>query len=48
MLNDNMNEQTEIMTGEMKNRLGDLICVAPWTELDLFCEFVTTQERKCF
>ena len=34
MIYDNLYEQTE-MRDEMKKRLGDVICVAPWTELDL-------------
>ena len=31
-------EQTE-MTEEMNKRLCDVICVAPWTKLDLSREF---------
>ena len=39
-------EQTE-MNEEMKKRLGDVMCVAPWTKLDLRCEFeiIGTRER---
>ena len=35
---DDDNEQT-VMTEEMEKRLGDVICIAPWTELDLGGEF---------
>ena len=34
---DGLHEQLEI-TKEMKKRLCDVLCVAPWTELDLRCE----------
>ena len=26
------------MTEEMKKRLGEVICIAPWTELSLGCD----------
>ena len=34
-------EQTVVLSEEMKKRLCDVICVAPWTELDLSGEFET-------
>ena len=43
---DDSYEQTG-MTEEMKKRLCDVLCVAPWTELDLSCEFkIWEQERE--
>ena len=42
---DDLYEQTEI-TKEMKKRLGDVICVAPWTKLDLQCEFETKEQER--
>ena len=31
----------------MKKRFGDVICVAPWTKLDLSCEFeIREREEK--
>ena len=41
---DNLCEQTE-MTEEMKKRLCDVLCVAPWTELDLTCVFETGEQE---
>ena len=36
---ENLYEQTGV-TEEMKKRLCDVICIAPWTELDWKSEFV--------
>ena len=42
---ENLYEQTGV-TEEMKKRLCDVICIAPWTELDLSCEFETGERKK--
>ena len=38
-------DQTEITT-EMVKRLGDVICIAPWTELDLNGEFEKEEQER--
>ena len=40
------NEQTGIITDEMMKGLGDMICVAPWTELDLTCVFENENNKE--
>lgn len=34
------------MTSEMKKRLGDVVCIAPWTTLSLGCEFDNERKKK--
>ena len=44
---DDLHKQTDTITEEMKNRLGDVICVGSWTELDLTSELeMGEQERR--
>ena len=38
-------EQPE-MREEIKKRLGDIICVAPWTKLNLFGEFKKGKQER--
>ena len=47
IIHGNLKEQTEI-SEEMKKRLCDVICVAPWTKLDLTGELRDgrTRERR--
>ena len=43
---DDLYEQT-VMTKEMNKRLGDVMCIAPWTELNLKSKFeIGEQERQ--
>ena len=41
---DDLHEQIE-MREEMKKRLCDVMYVAPWTKLDLSCEFETRKQE---
>ena len=45
VFNDGIYEQT-VITRDMMKRLGDIICVAPWTELDLVGEFEIREKKE--
>ena len=45
MFNDKCDEQT-VMTEEKKKRLCDVLCIAPWTGLDLKSEFEKREQNK--